>query len=209
MAHLRMEIAGAVELWSLTVVLLHGRGANGRDLLALAPGLPASVRLIAVDAPFRIDEAAYAWYGLTGRFEPEPTSFWESVEAVRDLLTDPLVANPAYPPTVLLGFSQGAVIALTAALWAPERVAGAVAISGYLPSGPEFSRIPEAALSRSFLLVHGTEDPVIPVAMGRDAFHRLEAAGLAVTFSEYAMGHEIRPAALAEVAAWLERLVQR
>lgn len=207
MGRLRFEVAGAQELWSLTVVLLHGRGANRQDLLTLAPAFPSTCRLIAVDAPFPIADGAYAWYGLQGRFEPEPESFRKSTEALSDLLSDPIVANPSYPPTVLMGFSQGAVVALAAGLANPGRVGGIVALSGYLPDGPEFSFDAEAFGSRPILIVHGTEDPVIPAAMGEAAFRRLKAMGLQVAFSEYAMGHEIRPAALAQVAGWLEDLV--
>ena len=102
----------------------------------------------------------------------------------------------------LLGFSQGAVMSLATALTDPRRLAGVVALSGYLPeavSGAEGG----SADSLPVFLGHGAADPLISVTEGRKARDVLTAAGADVTYRKYAVEHRIAPDERADIRHWL------
>jgi predicted esterase len=112
---------------------------------------------------------------------------------------------------VVGGFSQGAAVALALALHRTDRspMAGAFAIDGYLlPPGDvdyDFAR----AASTAVLLSHGADDEVVPVRQGRSAARVLERGGVPVQFREHdGLGHELAPAFLADVRAWLAELTR-
>ena len=86
----------------------------------------------------------------------------------------------------------GGVVGLST--WLPEELADA---SG---ARPELSNLPA-------LIVHGTEDPSIPVERGQDSRDALVALGMPTLYREYAMGHEIQPEALAAIVEWLDEKV--
>ncbi|MEN8162208.1 MAG: dienelactone hydrolase family protein, partial [Myxococcota bacterium] len=109
---------------------------------------------------------------------------------------------------VLLGFSQGGVMAYDLALSEPERFAGLVALSAWFPE-PVDQGIPANEAHKNFpaLVVHGTEDPMVPVQRAQDSRQRLIARGVNVHYREYPMQHEINPDALREIVVWLEEKV--
>jgi phospholipase/carboxylesterase len=106
---------------------------------------------------------------------------------------------------VLMGFSQGAVLALQTGLRAHQRLAGIVALSGYLPLGartlqteshPANQRLP-------IFLAHGEQDAVVLIDRARAARTVLQVMGHLVEWHSYPMGHEVSDTELAEVGAWL------
>ena len=109
---------------------------------------------------------------------------------------------------VVLGFSQGGVMAYDLVLRDPERFAGLVALSSWLP--PELvaslARRPELAQLPVFV-AHGSEDPMLPVAMGQASRDGLLKLGVQLVYREYPMGHEVRPELLRDVVEWLESKV--
>ena len=109
---------------------------------------------------------------------------------------------------VVLGFSQGGLMAHSLALAHPERFAALAALSSWLPKElvQELS-IGEGVRSLPTLVQHGTEDPVIEVDRARDSVQRLRDLRLPLTYREYDMGHEIRPRSLTDLSAWLEEKV--
>ncbi|MFP8880116.1 MAG: alpha/beta hydrolase-fold protein, partial [Myxococcota bacterium] len=119
---------------------------------------------------------------------------------------------PKYPvdprKTVLLGFSQGGVMAYDLALRDPGRYAGLVALSSWLssslaqsiPANPDLEDLPT-------LVIHGTEDPMIPVDMARQSRDELAKLNVLATYREFAMGHEINQDALRELLGWLDQKV--
>ncbi len=110
--------------------------------------------------------------------------------------------------TVVMGFSQGGVMAYDLVLRNPERFAGLIALSSWLPDHVE-KGVPSQPALENFpaLLIHGTEDPMIPVARAQESREKLLARGVNVHYREYEMQHEIRPEALRELVVWLEEKV--
>ena len=121
----------------------------------------------------------------------------------------PQAALERYPSDprkrVLLGFSQGGVMAYDLGLREPERFAGLVALSSWLPD-PLAASVPRGGALEGLptFVAHGTGDPMIPVAMGRESRDRLLALAVPTAYREYEMQHEIRPEALRELLRWLD-----
>ena len=106
---------------------------------------------------------------------------------------------------VVLGFSQGGVMAYSLALSNPERYAGLAVLSSWLPKEliPLLS-IKEAVQSLPTLIQHGTQDQLIEVQRARDSVEKLRALRVRLTYREYDMGHEISPRSLNDLSAWLK-----
>jgi phospholipase/carboxylesterase len=166
------------------VVLLHGYGANGDDLIALAHGwrsrLPGAA-FVAPNAPQSIPGmmGALQWFPLTLR---DPSEYWRGVVAAAPGL-DRFIAQElarlgvAAERLALVGFSQGSMLALHAGLRRAVAPAAVVAYSGLL-AGPD--RLGEIESRPPVLLVHGEADDLIPVEALHLAREPLAAAGLAV-----------------------------
>ena len=120
-------------------------------------------------------------------------------------IDEAVAAYDAEPRRVFVaGFSQGGIVALTTMLTAPERLAGAVCMSGRLP--PEvLPQVvgPDRLRDKPVLIVHGVHDDVLGVEFARDARTTLRQLPLALEYREFDMGHATTPASLAVVSAWL------
>lgn len=194
------------------VVGLHGWGANARDLATLAPYMDlADTQMIFPDAPFPHPYApgGKMWYGFPANFSfqntPEFGQNVELVESRQHLIAwiEGLDAQTGIPlqRTVLAGFSQGGAMTLDIGFGLP--LAGLVVMSGYLHA--PLSIRPDQPTSPVFM-VHGRQDPVVPLAAAQQARDALNAAGVAVDYQEFNMGHEIQPMALAQIRSFVQKL---
>jgi phospholipase/carboxylesterase len=167
------------------VILLHGYGADGGDLIGLAepmaPHLP-NTRFLAPNAPERCpgNPFGYQWFPipwLDGTPEAEARASAVHAVAALDAWLDEVAADGTPPErTVLLGFSQGTMMALHVGLRRQRPFAGIVGFSGRLLD-PEL--LPSEIVSRPpVLLVHGDQDPVVPFESLAAAEAALAAAGV-------------------------------
>lgn len=198
------------------VAFLHGYGANGADLLGLADVLAGTLpgaAFVAPDAPdpCRGSPMGRQWFPipwLDGSSEVAAgTGLARSADDLNAFL-DARLADEGLAPSalVLVGFSQGAMMALHVAPRRGEAVAGIVAISGRLLVPDRLAR--EARVRPPVLLIHGDEDPVVPFADMGIAGNTLVAAGFE-TFGHvmHGTGHGIAPDGLGATLGFLkERL---
>ncbi len=197
-----------------TVIALHGWGASAHDLIGLSPILHGGGALVLCPqgpVAFQIAEGVlgFGWWPITESRELDPAAFDRARTAVRKFLDDALARYPIDRRKIaLLGFSQGGVMAYDLVLSEPERFAGLVALSSWLPE-PLDQGIPANEALQNFpaLVMHGSQDPMIPVARAQDSRQRLMARGLNVHYREFPMQHEINPDALREMVLWLEEKV--
>jgi phospholipase/carboxylesterase len=193
------------------LVLLHGRGADERDLFPLLDMLDPERRLLGATArgPLSLPPGGAHWYVVRRVGYPDPETFNSTYPELSSWLFE-LLAEHGIPPerTVLGGFSQGSVMAYALGL-GPERPrpAGILALSGFLPRVEGFELDLAKAAGLPVAIGHGTHDPVISVEFGRDARDRLQEAGARVTYRESPMPHTIDPAFLGELPAWLREAV--
>jgi len=184
------------------VVLLHGVGADGHDLEGLAPALAKvlpDAAFYAPHAPYPCDMAPFGrqWFSLQDR---RPQTLLAGVQAVAPTLQqylDMLLTHHglAHDRLALLGFSQGAMLALHLAPRLPRPLAAVLAYSGALidTTGldqPEIQRPP-------ILLVHGDQDEIVPVQNHHAAVAALKGAGFNVqAMVRPGLGHGIDPEGL-------------
>jgi phospholipase/carboxylesterase len=193
------------------LVLLHGIGADEHDLLPLADALDPRLRVASLRAPYEAEPMGHAWYALDWRTSPPTPRLDEAERSRRDLCAflPALAARHGADPsrTFLLGFSQGAIMALAVALTRPDLVRGVVAHSArLLPflATPGGRAAPEAHADLEVLLLHGADDDVIPVESGRAIRDLLRPLlGERVTYAEHDAGHFVTRESLADAAAWL------
>jgi phospholipase/carboxylesterase len=184
------------------VVVLHGLGADGQDLIQLAPdwaeALPEAA-FIAPDAPDPCDMAPHGrqWFSLQDRTPAVMAAGVQGAAAALGPLVEAELARFGLPPAALAlaGFSQGAMMALELGLRGRPTPAAILAYSGAL-LGPE-SLAAGLAGKPPVLLVHGEADDIVPVAAGRAAEAALRAAGVPVE-AVYRPGlpHAIDPAGI-------------
>ena len=201
-----------------TVLMLHGWGASAHDLLGLAPIVhgggalvlcpqgPVGFQIAPEQAPGML---GFGWWPIASDREIDPDAFDTARQAVAGFLND---ACERYPidrrKIVVLGFSQGGVMAYDLVLGDPGRFAGLVALSSWLPEAVD-AAVPSQDAMQNFpaLVVHGTKDPMIPVENAQDSRQRLLARGANVHYREFEMEHEINQEALREIVIWLEEKV--
>jgi phospholipase/carboxylesterase len=195
-----------------TVVALHGWGASGMDLIGLAPYL-AGGRFLVLCPQGRIvvplgPADGYGWFPLSMGAALDPTAFAAGVEDARSFLDAALQRYPVDPDKlVILGFSQGGVIAYALGLGEPQRYAGIVALSSWLPE-PLVQNLPPAPRERLAALVHhGSRDELIPADRGRESVERLRRLRVPVTYREFDMAHELNANSLADLSGWLQEKI--
>ncbi len=170
------------------IILLHGWGANCQDLASLIPFLQLhNYQFLCPDAPFPhpYQPGGKMWYNL--EFEDV-----EGLEKSQKLLKDWLISlenttNVPLSRTILSGFSQGGAMTLDVGLSLP--LAGLVSMSGYLHSKPQLLENHKLPV----LIMHGRQDPIVPLSAAHQARSGLTALGLSVQYQEFNMGHEIQP----------------
>jgi len=197
-----------------TILTLHGRGANAFDLLGLAPHICSGRFLVIcpqgpLETPIAPDTMGYAWYPMSLGGPPDVAAILSSQKLLKDFLDECLRQYPIDPKKlVVLGFSQGGVMAYSLALANPERFAALAVLSTWLPNEMVAqSEIGSAVQSLPTLVQHGTQDQMIEVGRARDSVEKLRELRVPLTYREYEMGHEIRPRSLSELSTWLEEKV--
>lgn len=187
------------------LVLLHGLGANEHDLLPLVDYIARGWHAISVRAPYATPFGGWAWYDFVQGAGPERETYHKSVGELDRFVKDAHDSNPG-APIVLLGFSQGALMALSEGTLRPEGLAGVVALSGYLPKD---DLLPAPAAKLQGLPVfqaHAKNDYMLPFDLAMDAKERLTRAAADLTWLEHDGGHSIPLNALDRLGTWLARV---
>jgi phospholipase/carboxylesterase len=202
------------------VVLLHGLGADGHDFEGVVPALRlperpairwvfphAPVRPVTINGGYRMR----AWFDITGLHRAarqDLPGIRAAAEAVDALVRRERERGVPSDRLVLAGFSQGGALALHVGLRRPERLAGILALSTYLPmqSSLAAERHPANA-AVPVLMAHGTDDPVVGLSLATHSRDHLLSLGYAVEWRSYPMGHQVSPEELADVREWLLRVL--
>jgi len=203
-----------------TVIWLHGLGADGHDFEPLVPELQldefADIRFIFPHAPVRpvtINGGIpmRAWYDVMSLDRSGPqdeAGIRDSAETLRLLIEREHDRGVAYDRIVVAGFSQGGAIAMHTAMRFPEKLAGLMALSTWMPLEAtidgEVMQSPESQpRDLLILMVHGSFDPMLPIAAGQHARDIMQKAGFHVQWHEYPMAHAVCAEEIAEIRRWL------
>lgn len=194
-----------------TVLALHGWGAHAHDLLGLAPIFHGGQALVVcpqgpVSVPVGPGLNGYGWFPITMGAPPDPAEFAKGADALRTFLDQMLERYPVdRRKLVLLGFSQGGVMAYDFFLRDPERFAGLAALSSWLPPAVAERAAPaESFAGKPVCVMHGTQDTMIDASRAQESRDLLMRLGVGLTYREYEAGHEITPEGLRDLVTWLD-----
>lgn len=203
-----------------SVIWLHGLGADGHDFEPIVPELVrageralrfvfphAPVRPVTLNGGFRMR----AWYDIMAidrRAPQDETGIRASQAAVEELIRRENDRGIATARIVLAGFSQGGAIALFAGTRHAARLAGLIGLSCYplLAGSLAAERAPGNPATPVFL-GHGLQDQVVAPALGEHGRALLAGAGYEVEWHTYSMPHSVCPEEVADLAAWLRRVL--
>ena len=202
------------------IIILHGLGASATDFVPFARELDlgplGDVRFVFPFAPVRPVTVnggmpMPAWYDILGvdlvRREDE-TSLRESAADLQALIAREIARGIPASRIVLGGFSQGCAMTLLAGLRAPQRLAGLLGLSGYLPLAATMAaERSDANRDVPIFLAHGRMDPVVPYARGTATRDALVELGHAVDWHEYPMQHSVCQEEIEDVQAWLLKIL--
>ncbi|KQP49979.1 alpha/beta hydrolase [Pseudorhodoferax sp. Leaf274] len=202
------------------VIWLHGLGASGDDFAAIVPELDLSgcapIRFVFPHAPVMpvtINNGFEmpAWYDI---FAPDLVRREDAAGIARsELAIEALIAHEVargIPANriVLAGFSQGCAMTLHTGLRHPQRLAGLMALSGYLPlAGNLAAERHPANFGTPIFMAHGTADPVVVLPRAEESRAALQALGYAVQWHTYPMPHSVHPREIADISAFLRQVL--
>lgn len=206
---------------SWSVIWLHGLGADGHDFAGIVPelGLAAgpAVRFVFPHAPVMpiTCNQGYemrAWYDII-QFDSlerhaDEAGVLASREAIRALIERENQRGVPSERIIVAGFSQGGAMAYTVGLTHPERLAGIIALSTYLPAPALVAKEASAANAATpIFAAHGSHDPVVPFFLGDMARQAVAARGNPLEWHSYAMPHAVCQEEIAAIGAWLRKQI--
>lgn len=206
-----------------SVIWMHGLGADGNDFVPIVNELDLAgapdIRFVFPHAPMQpvsinngyVMRAWYdvKWGDLEGRSkQADEKGVRASQAAIVQLIEREMSRGISPDRIVLAGFSQGGAVALQTGLRHPQKLAGVMALSTYLPLAENFAE--EATLENRktpIFMAHGTQDGVVPYQMGVRSREVLVQHGYDVEWRDYPMAHSVCLEEIRDVAAWLKRVV--
>jgi phospholipase/carboxylesterase len=196
------------------IIWLHGLGADGHDFEPIVPELKLKkpLRFIFPHAPMRpvtINQGMRmrAWYDIL-QLGGGPED--EAGLRASQKITDELIRAQGLPANkiVLAGFSQGGAIVLQTALRYPERLAGVMALSTYLPiAATVAAERSEANRDLPIFMAHGQYDDLIPMQRARASREHLETLGYKIEWHDYPMPHSVCAPEIADISAFLGKVL--
>lgn len=215
----RVELESAPQP-TAAVIWLHGLGADGHDFAGLVPELDLSncppIRFVFPHAPSMpvTVNGGYvmpAWYDILGPdlvSQQDAAGIQASERAIVALIAQEVARGIPAERIVLAGFSQGCAMALHTALRLPQKLAGIMALSGYLPLADRLTAERRPANgSTPVFMAHGTQDPVVVIARGEASRDALAALGQPVEWHSYPMPHSLHPREISDISAFLARVL--
>lgn len=205
---------------SCAVIWLHGLGADGHDFASLVPELNlqgcAPIRFIfphAPSIPVTINNGYVmpAWFdilGMNGQGPKDEAGMRRSQASIRALIAQERTRGIAADRIVLAGFSQGCAMALHTGLRFEERLAGIVALSGFLPLPEKIAAERHTANADTpVFMAHGSHDPVVRVERGTSSRDTLLALGQPVQWHSYPMEHSLCAPEVADISGFLRQVL--
>jgi len=205
-----------------SVIWLHGLGADGNDFAPIIPelrlqGCPG-IRFIFPSAPSMpvTVNGGYvmpAWYDIVGRNltdQEDTAGIQRSAASIVELIEREASRGSAYDNIVLAGFSQGCAMALQVGLRFPHRLAGIMALSGYLPLAISLNTEKHSANQNTpIFMAHGIYDAVVVPERAKASYALLEKMAYSVQWHEYPMQHSVNHKELMDISRFLQSVFMK
>jgi len=190
------------------ILALHGHGSNETDLIDLSTHLQDNLFWVSGRGPYTIGKNSFDWYEVTQMGSPDPEKIASALKTLSTFIEELIVTYPIDPNKIfLLGFSQGSMISMSYIMAYPNRIAGVIAQSGYIPPNIGVKIDYSGINKKPIIITHGIEDPNMPVTWGRKNRDMLISLGAKVEYKEFHMGHSISNESLQAIKNWLEKLL--
>ncbi len=202
-----------------SVIWLHGLGADGHDFEPVVPELnlpdDLGVRFIFPNAPVRpvtinAGMAMRAWYDIKTpnlREQEDVESIAQSDALIIQYINAEMEKGIPANKIILAGFSQGGAITLHTGLRFPEKLAGLLALSTYLPLPSQLEKEATEYKDIPVMMAHGIADPVIPVDQGKASSQTLKDLGYDVDWNEYTMQHAVCLEEINAIGKWIVKVL--
>jgi len=188
------------------IICLHGFGANKEDLSGLAPVIDRTGYVyVFPDAPLAAadEPTVRAWYERGGK--ESPAAVREALAALDAFVLNALARFRVTPGRALLmGFSQGGAMSLRYGLPRPDLFGGIAVLSGSLRRVDDLLTSLPVERKQPIFVSHGRHDSLVPFEWSQDLVAFLTAQGYRPVYQAYPMDHEISPASVAALRAWIE-----
>lgn len=205
-----------------SLIWLHGLGANGHDFEPVVSELGLSadqkIRFVfphAPQMPVTINSGVVmpAWYDIASMdftAEQDEAGIRRSEQQLIKLIERENQRGVKTENIVLAGFSQGGAIVLHTGLRYPQRLAGIMALSTYLPLDQLLAdERQEANHETSIFMAHGSHDQVVPIRLSEMSRDYLQELGYPVEWHRYFMEHSVHPDEISDISHWLSSLTSR
>jgi len=205
---------------AVSVIWLHGLGADGNDFVPIVreldlSGCPA-IRFVFPHAPtmpvtINNGYVMRAWYDILGTDianREDEAGLRNSQILVEQLIAQEKSRGIPADRIILAGFSQGCAMTLQTGLRHSEKLAGLLCLSGYLPIHATIAAERNSANHETpIFLAHGRSDPIIPIDRAEKSRDMLLALGYNVEWHDYLMPHSVCEEELDDISAWLKRVL--
>ena len=200
-----------------SVIWMHGLGANGHDFEAIVPELhlveQSATHFIFPNAPIQPvtingGMTMNSWYDIlemTLQRKVDVAGIYQSSAQITKLIDREIAKGIAAENILLAGFSQGGVIALHTGLRYPQRLAGIVALSTYLPTLEQLNTEASAAnAALPIFMAHGDADPVVDIQIARQVHAQLLARHYPIQWNEYPMQHRVCQQEITHIGTFID-----
>ena len=201
------------------MIWLHGLGADGHNFKDLIPqfNLPENhnIRFIFPHAPIRSitinnGEKMRGWYDIKRidgiNRDADITGIEESISRMNDIVASQVKQGIESHKIILMGFSQGGVIAGLSTLLLEYTFSGTILLSTYLPAWEYFSeKITQHNIKTDFVVAHGADDNVVPIQAGELLRDNLESVGIKVQWHCYPILHNLCTAEINMISRFIQQ----
>lgn len=190
------------------IFVMHGAGSNEKDLVPLLEGVKNQFILFFIRGNIDVGHG-YKFFELHGIGNPVRESYDHSVEGLTSFIAEMKKKHPIDQEKIyLLGFSQGAIMAMTLALTLGDEIKGVVALNGYIPAFVKEEYSLKETSRQAVYISHGESDPVFPIDIGNANRDYFRDRGILPAYETYPAGHFILPENASSFQQWLLKDIQ-
>jgi phospholipase/carboxylesterase len=205
---------------SFAIIWMHGLGADANDFVPIVKELDLrgcpGIRFVFPNAPtmpvtINGGYVMRAWYDILGTDiakREDENGLRESQELINQLIAREVARGIPTERILLAGFSQGCAMALQTGLRYPQKLAGLLCLSGYVPLSDKLAAERHSANQATpIFLVHGRADPVIPLQRAEQSRDLLKSLAYQVEWHEYMMQHSVCEEEITDISVWLKKVL--
>lgn len=193
------------------VIMAHGWKGDETVMGIFKQTVPPGAAIVSPRAPLAVEDGGYSWFLRNStELQPKPPeSLLAGLNQLHQFITDLPQLYPIDPARlVLMGFSQGSTMVNSLIFTYPQLAIGVASLAGLIPDVMQQTKSPNLAGLPVFI-AHGVRDEIVPLTIARhtrDLYWRL---GAEVTYGEYHTGHKVTVQGMADLKAWLGKVIEK